>query len=68
MLLQMALFLSLLYVPQLLYPFLCQWRFRFLPCLGYCEQYCYEHWGACIFSDHVVLQVYAQEWDFRIIQ
>ena len=22
---------------------------QFLPCLGYCESYCYEHTGACIF-------------------
>ena len=39
--------------PQLLYPFLCQWTFRLLSCLGYCKQCCNEHWGACILSDHV---------------
>ena len=29
---------------------------------------CNEHWGAHILSDHVVLQIYAQEWDCRVIQ
>ena len=28
---------------------------------------CSEHWGARVFSDHVFLQIYAQEWDCRII-
>ena len=39
-----------IYVPHLLYPFLCWWTFRLLPCLGYCKQCCSEHWGACILS------------------
>ena len=40
------------------------------PCLGYCKQYCYEHWGACIFSNQSfhLFQIYAQEWDCWIIQ
>ena len=29
---------------HLLYPFICQWTFRLLPPLGYCKQWCYEHW------------------------
>ena len=33
-----------MYVQHLLYPFLCRWTFRFLPCLGYCKQCCNEHW------------------------
>ena len=46
MLLQMALFHSFLrlgniyiyiYIPHLLYPFICRWTFRLLPCLGYCN-------------------------------
>ena len=37
-----------IYVPYLLYPFICQWIFRLLPCLGYCKQCFSEHWGACI--------------------
>ena len=52
-----------IYVPHLLYPFLCWWTFRLLPCLGYYKQCCSEHWGTCIISDHVFLPIYAQEWD-----
>ena len=54
-----------IYVPHLLYPFLCRWTFRLLPCVGYCKQCCNEHWSTCIFLDHVFLQIYAQEWDCR---
>ena len=55
-LLHMALFHSFLwqsnsplymYVP-LLFPFLCQWTCRCLPCLGYFKQCCSEHWGVYI--------------------
>ena len=35
-----------LYVPHLLYPFLCQRTSRLLPCLGCCKQCCSEHPGA----------------------
>ena len=38
-----------IYVPHLLYLFICQWIFRLFPCLGYCKQCCNEHRGACIF-------------------
>ena len=34
-------------VPHLLYPFLCRWAFRLLPCLGFCKQRYNEYWGAC---------------------
>ena len=34
--------------PHFLYPFLCQWTFRLLPCHGDCKQCCNEHWG-CIY-------------------
>ena len=48
----------LLYIwTTILYPLLCQWTFRMLPWLGYCKQCCNEHWGACILSDHVFLQI-----------
>ena len=30
------------YVPQLSYPFVCQWTSRLLPCPGYCKQCCSE--------------------------
>ena len=33
------------YVPQLLYPFACQWISRLLPCPSYCKQCCSECWG-----------------------
>ena len=48
-----------MYVPPLLYLFLCLWTFRLPPCLGSCERCCNEHWGACILSDHVFLWIYA---------
>ena len=32
-----------------LYPFICWWTIGLLPCLDYCQQYCYEHWSAKIF-------------------
>ena len=40
-------------VPHLLYPLLCQWTFRLIPCPGYCKQCRHEHWSACIFSNYV---------------
>ena len=33
------------YVPQLPYPFVCQWTSRLLPCPSYFEQCRDEHWG-----------------------
>ena len=56
-----------IYAPRLLYPFLCRWTFKLLPCLGYCEQCCSEHWGAYILPDHAFLWIYIQEWDRRVI-
>ena len=78
MLLQMALFHSFLLlssiplyvcvcVTYLLYPLLCQWIFRLLPCLGSYKQHCNEHWGACILSDYHFLWIYAHEWNCYII-
>lgn len=29
-----------MYAPQLLYPLICRWTSRLLPCPGYCKQYC----------------------------
>ena len=34
---------------HLLFPFLCQWTFRLLLCLGCCKSCSNEHWCACIF-------------------
>ena len=36
------------YVPQLSYPFICQWTSRLLPCPSYCKQCCNEQWGTRI--------------------
>ena len=56
-------------VPHLLYPFVCQWTCRLLPCRSWLGKLCcHEHWDAHILSDHVLLWIYAHEWDFRIIQ
>ena len=30
---------------SILYPFICQGTFDLLPCLSYCKQSCYVHWG-----------------------
>ena len=52
----MALFCSFLWLSSIplyniwqLYPFIYRWTFRLVPCFGYCEQCCCEHWGAWIF-------------------
>ena len=55
------------HIPYLLNPFLCWWKFRLFPHLGYCKQFCNEHWSACILSDHDFLWIYVQEWDCRIM-
>ena len=34
-----------MHVPQLAYPFICQWTSRLLPCPSYCKQCYNEHWG-----------------------
>ena len=64
MLLRMAWFHSFLWLSilYLLYPFLCWWSLRLLPCLGYCKYCCNEHWGSCIFSNYGFLWIYVQEW------
>ena len=57
-LLQIALFLFFngwvifhhIYVPHLLYPFLCWWTFRLFPCAGYWKQHCNEHWGTSFWT------------------
>ena len=49
------------YVPQLLYPLICQWTSRLLPCSGYCKQCCNEQRDTCVFFNFGFLRVYAQE-------
>ena len=55
------------YVPQFLYPFICQMASRLLPCSRYCKQCCNEHWVTCVFFNFIFLRVSAQEWDCYVI-
>ena len=48
------------YVPELPYPFVCWWASRLLPCPGYDEQCCDEHWGARVSFRSGFLGVYAR--------
>ena len=41
--------IPLLHVPQLLYPFICQWTSRWLLCSSYCKQCCSEQWDTCVY-------------------
>ena len=52
-----------------LYLFICWWTFRLLPCPGYCQQCCYEHWHACVFSNWCFhfLQISTLEWSCQIV-
>ena len=42
------------YVPHLLYPFICWWTFRLFRCIGNCKLCCYEDCSACIFQISVL--------------
>ena len=55
------------YIPQLSFPFFCQWTSRLLPCPGYYKQCCDEHWGTCVSFNSGFLGVYAQQWDCWVI-
>ena len=46
-----------MYIPHL-YPFLCQWTSRLLPCPSYCKYCGSEHWGTCVFFYYGFLRVY----------
>ena len=46
-----------MYVPHILYPFLCRWTFKLLPCLSSGKQCCNEHWGVCIILDSFSLDI-----------
>ena len=56
-----------IYVPQFLYPFICQWASKFLSCPGDCKQCCGEHWGTCIILNYGLLRIYAQQWKCWVI-
>ena len=47
------------YVPQFLYPFICRWTSRLLPCPSYCKQCCSELWSTRVFFSSGFLRVYA---------
>ena len=49
-----------IHAPHLLYPFLCWWTFRLLPCPGYCKQCCSEHWDTHVFLNYGFLRISAQ--------
>ena len=55
-----------IYVPQFLYPFICWWISRLLPCPGYCRQCCSEQWGARVSFNYGFLRVYAQSLEKEI--
>src|SRR5574341_575847 len=61
-------FNNCIYVPQLSYPFVCQWTSRLLPCPGYYKQCCDEHWGTGVSFNSGFLGVYAQQWDCWVIR
>ena len=37
------------YTTHLTNPIICRWTLGLFPCLGYCEECCNEHAGACVF-------------------
>ena len=82
MLLQLACFHSFygwvifhyIYIPYLLYPFICRWTLRLLPCPGYCDQCYYEYRGAWIFflkgcvllqNDQPHILTHSNEWYYH---
>ena len=56
-----------IYVPQLSYPFFCQWTSMLLPCPGYCKQCCDELWRTYVSFNSGFFGVYAQQWDWWVI-
>ena len=52
-----------IYELQLLYPFICWWTSRLLPCLNYYKQCCNEHLGICIYFNYDFLRACAQYWN-----
>ena len=56
-----------MYVPQLSYPFICQWTSRLFPCPSYCKQHCDKHWGTHVSFNSGFLVAYTQQWDCWVI-
>ena len=53
---------SIVCISHLLYPLICWWTCRLLPCLDYCKYCCSEHGDACIFFTYSfhLFWIYAQ--------
>ena len=51
-----------MYVPRLLYPLLCQWTFRLLPCLATVDS-ATMNIGVYVSFQINFLWLYSQEWD-----
>ena len=49
-----------IYVPHLLYPFVCWWAIKLFPCPGYCKWCFSEHCGTWLFLNYGFHRVYAQ--------
>ena len=61
-----------IHIPHLFYPFFipssADGHLGCFPCLSFCEQCCYEHWGASNFSNYSFFsQIYVLDWDSWII-
>ena len=54
--------LHCVYVPQLLYSFICRWTSRLLPCSSCCKQCCNEQWDTCVFFHFGFLRVCLLFW------
>ena len=50
-----------MYVQEVLYPFICWWTSRLLPCPSYCKQCHSKQWGTCVFFIYGFLKVNSQE-------
>ena len=53
--------------PQLLYPFICPWASRLLPCPSYCKQCCHEYYSTRDSLISGFLCVDAQQWDCWVV-
>ena len=56
------------YIPELSYPFVCQWTSRLLSCPCYCQQCRNEQWGTRVSFNSSFFGVYAQQWDCWVIR
>ena len=52
-----------IYIPHL-YPFLCWWTLRLLPCPGCYKHHCNEHWGAWCWKCKLIQPMWRTVWRF----